>query len=139
MIGLEEAAAVLKQADANGLVHLSLYRPKHSLYALCSCCPCYCHDLQLLVCGLEHPIDKIAVTQQAFTALESIKGLQIRSKYRLPLVPPADNMMQRFRSVDSRFSWHELIYSIRETKLKYIIAWAFPVIRTPLLFVLFYN
>ena len=47
--GLEEAAAVLKQADENGLVHLSLYRPNHSLYALCSCCPCCCHDLQLLL------------------------------------------------------------------------------------------
>ncbi len=48
-IGLEEAAAVLKQADENGLVHLSLYRPNHALYALCSCCACCCHDLQLLL------------------------------------------------------------------------------------------
>jgi ferredoxin len=48
-IGLEEAAQVLKGADESGLVHLSLYRPDHALYALCSCCSCCCHDLQLLL------------------------------------------------------------------------------------------
>jgi ferredoxin len=47
----QEAERVLEIADKHGLVHLSLYRPDHRLYALCSCCPCCCHDLRLL---LEH-------------------------------------------------------------------------------------
>lgn len=47
-ISYEEAADVLRTADEKGLVHLSLYRPEHELYALCSCCSCCCHDLQLL-------------------------------------------------------------------------------------------
>jgi len=51
-IAYEEAVDVLRSANAEGLVHLSLYRPDHELYALCSCCPCCCHDLQLLkACG----------------------------------------------------------------------------------------
>ena len=48
-ITLEEAEKVLDAADREGLVHLSLYRPDHKLYALCSCCSCCCHDLQLLM------------------------------------------------------------------------------------------
>jgi len=48
-ITLDEATSVLKKANEEGLVHLSLYRPDHQLYALCSCCPCCCHDLQLLM------------------------------------------------------------------------------------------
>lgn len=47
-ISLEEAKAVLNQANARGLVHLTLYNPDHNVYALCSCCSCCCHDLQLL-------------------------------------------------------------------------------------------
>ncbi len=47
-ISLEEAKAVLSQANARGLVHLTLYNPDHNVYALCSCCSCCCHDLQLL-------------------------------------------------------------------------------------------
>lgn len=48
-ISFHEAAGVLDTADREGLVHLSLYRPDHQLFALCSCCPCCCHDLQLLL------------------------------------------------------------------------------------------
>ncbi len=47
-ITLEEARAVLKQANENGLIHLSLYMPNHELFALCNCCSCCCHDLQIL-------------------------------------------------------------------------------------------
>jgi ferredoxin len=31
-----------------GLVHLTLYQPDQEIYALCTCCPCCCHDLQLM-------------------------------------------------------------------------------------------
>ncbi len=48
-ISYNEATAVLEVANREGLVHLSLYRPDHKLYALCSCCACCCHDLQLLM------------------------------------------------------------------------------------------
>lgn len=48
IISLEEAADVLTQADAHGLVHLSLYMPDHQVFALCSCCSCCCHDLRLV-------------------------------------------------------------------------------------------
>lgn len=48
-ITLEEASEVIKHANESGLVHLSLYRPDHEIYALCNCCPCCCHDLQLLI------------------------------------------------------------------------------------------
>jgi len=48
-ISLADASEVLKEADKHGLVHLTLYMPGHSIYAICSCCPCCCHDLQLLI------------------------------------------------------------------------------------------
>jgi ferredoxin len=47
-ISFEEATDVLRNANERGLIHLSLYRPDHKLYALCSCCPCCCHDLQIV-------------------------------------------------------------------------------------------
>ena len=47
-LSLAEAADVLKTADEHGLVHMTLYQPGRKIYALCSCCPCCCHDLQLL-------------------------------------------------------------------------------------------
>jgi len=47
-IDIDEAANVLKKANENGLVHLSLYKPDHEVYALCSCCPCCCHDLRII-------------------------------------------------------------------------------------------
>jgi Pyruvate/2-oxoacid:ferredoxin oxidoreductase delta subunit len=47
-VDLEEAAKILKKANESGLVHLSLYMPDHEIFALCSCCPCCCHDLQIM-------------------------------------------------------------------------------------------
>ncbi|HUH78262.1 MAG TPA: 4Fe-4S binding protein [Methanoregula sp.] len=48
-ITLAEASEVLKKADEHGLVHMTLYKPGRKIYALCSCCACCCHDLQLLM------------------------------------------------------------------------------------------
>jgi ferredoxin len=47
-VTLKEAEGVLRKANENGLVHLSLYMPDHEIFALCSCCPCCCHDSQIL-------------------------------------------------------------------------------------------
>jgi Pyruvate/2-oxoacid:ferredoxin oxidoreductase delta subunit len=47
-VSLEEATDVLKKANQSGLVHMSLYMPDHEVFALCSCCPCCCHDLQIV-------------------------------------------------------------------------------------------
>ena len=47
-VSLDEAAGILKKANDSGLVHLSLYMPDHRVYALCSCCTCCCHDLQIV-------------------------------------------------------------------------------------------
>lgn len=47
-VPLEDAVSVLKNANEAGLVHLSLYMPNHEVFALCSCCTCCCHDLQLV-------------------------------------------------------------------------------------------
>jgi ferredoxin len=47
-VSLEEACEILRRANESGLVHLSLYMPDHRVYALCSCCPCCCHDLQII-------------------------------------------------------------------------------------------
>ncbi|MBF0530644.1 MAG: 4Fe-4S binding protein, partial [Deltaproteobacteria bacterium] len=43
-----EIAEILRCANESGLVHLGLYVPDHELFALCSCCPCCCHDLQIV-------------------------------------------------------------------------------------------
>ena len=48
-ISLAEAVDRLNEADRSGLVHMALYMPDHKMYALCSCCACCCHDLQLLL------------------------------------------------------------------------------------------
>lgn len=47
-ISLPEAKEVLRKANESGLVHLTLYRPNHQIFALCSCCSCCCHDLQIM-------------------------------------------------------------------------------------------
>jgi len=47
-VSLEEAVKVLRQANKRGLVHLTVYEPDQYVYAVCSCCPCCCHDLQFL-------------------------------------------------------------------------------------------
>lgn len=49
-VDLTEAAEILKKANKSGLIHLSLYMPDHEIFALCSCCPCCCHDLQIVKC-----------------------------------------------------------------------------------------
>jgi len=48
-IVLDEALQVLKNANEHGLVHMTLYKPDHEIFALCSCCSCCCHDLQLVM------------------------------------------------------------------------------------------
>jgi len=48
-VSLTEAVEVIKTANKSGLVHLTLYQPDHEVYALCNCCTCCCHDLQLLL------------------------------------------------------------------------------------------
>lgn len=48
-IQIEEAKKVLKIANEAGLVHLTLYLLGQKIYAVCSCCPCCCHDLQALL------------------------------------------------------------------------------------------
>ncbi len=48
-LSLTEAAERLKEADKHGLIHMTLYMPGQKIYALCSCCSCCCHDLQLLL------------------------------------------------------------------------------------------
>ena len=66
-VDLDEAAQILKKANESGLVHLSLYRPDHEIFALCSCCPCCCHDLQIVKKFKRKDLlvhsDYIAVTQ----------------------------------------------------------------------------
>jgi Pyruvate/2-oxoacid:ferredoxin oxidoreductase delta subunit len=47
-VSLKEAADVLKKANESGLVHMSYYMPNHEVFALCSCCSCCCHDLQII-------------------------------------------------------------------------------------------
>jgi len=48
-IDFNEAIEVLQGAGEAGLVHMSLYRPDQEVFALCNCCSCCCHDLQLLI------------------------------------------------------------------------------------------
>ena len=47
-ISLPEIANILKKANENGLIHLALYMPDHEIFALCSCCSCCCHELQIV-------------------------------------------------------------------------------------------
>lgn len=46
---ITEACERLHGAERSGLVHMALYMPGNKIYALCSCCACCCHDLQLLL------------------------------------------------------------------------------------------
>jgi ferredoxin len=48
-VNAPRAVEVLKQANESGLVHMTLFKPDHEIFALCSCCDCCCHDLQLLL------------------------------------------------------------------------------------------
>jgi len=47
-VEIDEALDILEIANEKGLVYLSLYMPDHEIYALCSCCTCCCHDLQIV-------------------------------------------------------------------------------------------
>ena len=47
-ISLQDAEQVLKRANDHGLIHLTIYTPGQGVYALCSCCECCCHDLQIM-------------------------------------------------------------------------------------------
>lgn len=47
-VSQNEATEILKIANKNGLIHLALYMPDHEIYALCSCCSCCCHELQIV-------------------------------------------------------------------------------------------
>lgn len=49
LVTVETATAQLELADRHGLVHLALCSPDQYPYAICSCCSCCCHDLQLLL------------------------------------------------------------------------------------------
>jgi len=47
-VSLTEITDILKIANENGLIHLALYMPNHEIFALCSCCSCCCHELQIV-------------------------------------------------------------------------------------------
>ncbi len=47
-VSLAEAIDILRNANENGLIHLALYMPDHEIFALCSCCSCCCHELQIV-------------------------------------------------------------------------------------------
>lgn len=47
-ITLAQAADLLRETEARGLVHMGLYYPGHGLSAICSCCTCCCHELQIV-------------------------------------------------------------------------------------------
>jgi ferredoxin len=57
-ISFQEAEDALERANESGLVHLTLYQPDHEIFALCNCCPCCCHDLQLM---MKHGRDDLVV------------------------------------------------------------------------------
>ncbi|MCK5414193.1 MAG: 4Fe-4S binding protein [Thermoplasmata archaeon] len=42
---VEEALEVLDRTSDLGLVHITLWDGSHTPYAICSCCPCCCHEL----------------------------------------------------------------------------------------------
>ncbi len=58
-VALDEAETALEKARQTGLVHMTLYKPDHEIFALCSCCACCCHDLQLVTTyGKEYILSK---------------------------------------------------------------------------------
>jgi Pyruvate/2-oxoacid:ferredoxin oxidoreductase delta subunit len=44
-VSVEEALEVLDRTAEKGLVHITLWDGSHTPYAICSCCPCCCHEL----------------------------------------------------------------------------------------------
>lgn len=47
-VSKEEAKQILKQAEDAGLIHCNAYNQGHYM-GLCSCCPCCCHPLSMLI------------------------------------------------------------------------------------------
>jgi Pyruvate/2-oxoacid:ferredoxin oxidoreductase delta subunit len=47
-IGLDEAGERLQVAHEHGLIHLTMYNPAQHVFALCSCCPCCCRNIQAM-------------------------------------------------------------------------------------------
>jgi ferredoxin len=47
-LSLAEAEERIALADRSGLVHMTLYVPQEKVSAICNCCPCCCHEIQLL-------------------------------------------------------------------------------------------
>ncbi len=68
-IDLKEASKILKKANESGLIHLCLYMPNHKIFALCSCCSCCCHDLQIV----KHFGRKDLMVHSEYTAVESFE------------------------------------------------------------------
>jgi Pyruvate/2-oxoacid:ferredoxin oxidoreductase delta subunit len=48
-ISIDEAVEILDRTAEAGLVHLTLWERGHTPFAICSCCPCCCHELQALL------------------------------------------------------------------------------------------
>lgn len=47
-VSLNQAIERLKLANQSGLVHLTIYNPEQHVFAVCSCCECCCHDIQIM-------------------------------------------------------------------------------------------
>ena len=47
-VTIDEAKEILHTANRKGLVHCTIYNPSQHPYAICSCCPCCCHEFQFL-------------------------------------------------------------------------------------------
>jgi ferredoxin len=48
-ISLEQAKELLTIANQNGLVHQAAFNPEQQIWSVCSCCPCCCYRLQILL------------------------------------------------------------------------------------------
>ena len=44
-LSMKEALEMLQRTSDLGLVHITLWDGSHNPYAICSCCPCCCHEL----------------------------------------------------------------------------------------------
>ena len=49
LVSPQEAEKTIQVADEAGLVHMTLYASQERPFAICNCCSCCCHDLQLLI------------------------------------------------------------------------------------------
>jgi ferredoxin len=48
-ISMKQVGEVLKIANKDGLVHQATFNPEQQIWAVCSCCPCCCYRLQILL------------------------------------------------------------------------------------------